>query len=748
MMRMAHFLGCASYLGAGLLGNTAFVGEAVAQDTQAGAAGEASITDIIVTAQRQEQLLQKTSLSISVLDREVLKNVNDAKDIAALVPGVQISNGGSTVQTYVRGVGDFGSSALNQSAVSFNLDGVYVADTAAVANQFYDLARVEVLKGPQGTLYGRNASAGAVNLVYAHPDLTASSATGSFEVGNYGLLHGSVAANAAISEQFGIRLSLNALDRDGYLSDGTSDDDQMAGRLQLLYEPSEAFSLRIVGDLAYREGRGPGSVLLPRQPGNGKFTGAIDLENNNALLAGASPPFTFLVYTPGSGLPPSGFNVTGLQEDTFIDHSQENIAAELNWDLNFARLTYIPAYRHSKSSIGSYLTGAPFLNQEETDQQSHELRLARQDHWGSLVVGVYYLDLDQYTAAQVYNNPFVIADQSAELGTESIAGFGQLTINATDALRFIGGLRYTNEDRRITASDLTNSVDFSSSVTFKKWTWRGGIEYDLTPSNMAYVSISKGFKSGGFNVFAPAPGFPNTYEPETLYSYAAGLKNRFLDNKVQFNVEGFYWDYRNSQQNALAFTPQGNLQFSTFNAASATLYGFDADMVVKPTRADTLSAALSYLHSKFDTFVIQTPFPSNAAANGCALNNSAPPFTIDCSGMRLPRAPKWSGNVSYSHEFAIGASDTLTVGASMDFATSRSLGINYISNEQVGGFVRFNADAEYRFGDGRFAIAGFIRNIGDREIPIAGNQAGFSPGLVYAQVAPPRTYGMRLSASY
>jgi iron complex outermembrane receptor protein len=363
-----------------------------------------------------------------------------------------------------------------------------------------------------------------------------------------------------------------------------------------------------------------------------------------------------------------------------------------------------------------------------------------------LIVGAYYLDLKQETAAQIYTATFIVTRQTAELDTESIAGFGQATFKLTDTLRLVAGARYTVEDRSINANDISNSVLFDSEVTFRRFTWRGGVEHDISPDSMAYLMASKGFKSGGFNVFAPTPTVTNAYDPETLYSYALGVRNRFLNNRFQLNIEGFYWDYRDAQQNNLGFTPAGYLQFSTFNAASASIYGMDVDLVVLPTPADTFAATLAFLDTKFDEFVLSAPFPTNPASNGCLLNNAAPPFSIDCSRRPLPRSPRWSGTASYEHRFNLANGHDLSVVSNMDFATERLLGINYVPNERAGGYVRFNAEATYRLAD-NYGISVFIRNIANKEIPIAGNQAGLTPGLIYAQVAPPRTYGIRIEAT-
>lgn len=704
------------------------------------------IQEIIVTAERRAQSIQDSSLSISVLDETALSSVSEARDLGTLVSGLQITNGGVTLQSFIRGIGDYGSSAINQSAVAYNLDGVYVANTAEVSTQFYDLQRVEVLKGPQGTLYGRNASAGAINLIFNPPRLGEVSGEITAGIGNYDSYQLTGALNVPLGENAALRLAGNWLKRDGYLSDGTEDDDQISGRAQLLVQPSNGFSIRISGSIAHRSGLGPGAV--PLLAGVPKFSGTINAVSNAAKLANA--PRTF---TPGAGLPPADyFTQTGLLRDMFVDIDQREIHAEVRADLGFAELTFIPSYRSADSSIGTYSSGAIFLNEEDIRQESYELRLARDFGVIDLVVGGYYLNLDQDTTAQIFQSQFVIVDQAADLGTKSYAFFGQATVNATDDLRLIAGVRYTNEDRSIDAFGVNSTAfgtppdtfDVDSRVTFKKWSWRLGIEYDVAPDNMLYFTASSGFKSGGFNVFEPTPTFSNAYQPETLHSYVIGARNQFFDRTVQFNVEAFYWDYKDSQQNRLAVTPSGALQLATFNAASAMLYGFDADLLVRPTPNGTISATLSYLHTKFDEFLFETPFPSNPAANGCVLDNSGP-FTVDCSGFPLPRAPRWSGSVGYVHIFDLSNGGNISIGGDMQFASSRFIGAEYIPALNVSGYARFNAQIGYNHPRGALSISAYIRNIGNEQIPRGGS---LRDGVIYADVSPPRTYGLKLTTQF
>ncbi len=728
-----------------------WVNIAVAQvsSEQAPASGESSATDalseVVVTAQRREETVQKSSLSISVLQGDALRDagVTHAKDLSALVPGLQIVAGGNTLQTYIRGVGDFSSSSLGQSAVAYNYDGVYIADTASVSPLFYDIARTEVLKGPQGTLYGRNASAGALNLLTNRPVLGEWSAEGDFEGGNYSLVHTGGALNVPLGSTAALRGAFNYVKRDGYLTDGTDDDNQRGGRLEFLAKPTDAFSILVEGDIENVSGAGAGAVLNPAQPGNTRFTGAVNATNNAALLAVSFlPPFT-----PGAGLPPVGS--TGLLHDSYVDNTQRNVSAELNYDAGPVTITFVPAYRASDNKLGDYLAGEPFMSQERTRQQSYELRAAYDNSWLNSVAGIYYLDLDQYTAAQIYVSPVpgFITDQHASLGTRSYAPFVQGTFHITDRFRWIAGARFTSEDRSIQAvRTLGGAAEFYSSTRFNAFTFRTGAEYDITPDNMAYLTISKGFKSGGFNIFQPTAGFTNVFQPETLYSYSLGIRNRLFENRVRLNLEAFYWDYRNSQQNHLAFDPTGSLQFLTFNAASATLYGFDADFAAKVTSHDSIGAILSYLHSKFDDFAYQTPL---AGSVGCGTGTLANGFIqVDCSGRPLPRGPMWSGTLNYQHQVDLGTGGSLTFSADINFASSRYLAVDYIANELAPGYIRENASLTYSFPGDRISVTAFAKNIGNRLVPIGGIQAPFAAGFVYETVDAPRTFGGRIQVRF
>lgn len=721
----------------------------------------AELKEVVVTAERRRENVQKSSLEIHVIGNDQLTRagVTTVKELSSVVPGLQISYGGNETQAFIRGVGDLSSTGLGQSAVAFNFDGVYMADQATYGPLFYDLARVEVLKGPQGTLYGRNSSAGAVNIITNEPtdsfsgDLTA-------EFGNYDLKHVTGAINVPLSDTLFVRGAFNYVGRSGYLSDKTDDDHQQSGRIEMLWKPSDKSSALIVGDTEHLNGYGDGQVLLPTQPGTGKFTGEVSAINNAAIIADAGS-LGALLSLPGAGKNPMPFAPNQLLMNSVRDNVQNNIMGTFKYDLGFAVLTFIPAYRSATDYSFGYSPGFPFGDGEATHQQSYELRLSKTTNFMTATAGLYYFDegdsIDQFAIISPLIPP-LDTRVLATLGTQSYAIFGQGTFNITDAFRLIGGLRYTDERKTINGSRIQQPVGippitslYDGDATFTAVNFRAGTEYDLTPVNMLYVTISSGFKSGGFNTFQSANGISNVYRPERLTSYVAGIRNRFFDNRFQANIEGFYWDDKNSQQSHLTYDPSGNLQFETLNAAAATIYGADIDLAARVTPADTVNLTMELLHARFDNFVYDIPTANYAPASvACAVRPSTNPgFTaIDCSNKPLPRAPNWAGTASYQHLFHLGGNGSLQAQVSFSFEAWHYIAVDYIPAERDPANIRTNLDLTYTPENGHWSIAGFVRNLTNQAVYMSSINTPAAPGLVYATVDAPRTFGVRLTANF
>jgi iron complex outermembrane receptor protein len=317
---------------------------------------------------------------------------------------------------------------------------------------------------------------------------------------------------------------------------------------------------------------------------------------------------------------------------------------------------------------------------------------------------------------------------------------------------------------------------FSGDKSFTKYTWKVGAEYDLTPKNMVYATVSTGFKAGGFNQSATAtPGSTTAlaYDPEVLTAYELGSRNRFLDDRLQINLEGFYWRYHDHQEAHLITDGEGVLSLDYVNAGDATSYGLDVDVVAKLTRADTVHAAVEWLHSEYDSFSYDepanpsgapyqrgagngfssfNPFSPQAASTACAVT----PLTsganaggehVDCAGFPLTHAPRWSGSLGYEHRFTFDGGSSLTAAADANFATSRYLAADFLPTEDAPSYVVENVYLTYAAPENRWSVQLFVRNLSDAVV-YTGGYEGFIPGFVVGTIGAPRTFGGRATVHF
>lgn len=730
------------------------------------------IGDIIVTASRRAENVQKAALSIQAVSASMLTraNVSRPEELTAVAPGLQIGSAGPYAQAYVRGVGNYATNSFAESPIAFNLDGVYISRSWATRGMFYDLDRVEVLKGPQGTLYGRNASGGAINVITARPKLGQTSGFVEAQYGNYDHIQGTAALNLPLSDTVALRASGQIINRNGYLSDGFDDDKTEAARLQLFFEPNDDFSLLLSGNYQHIHGKGVGGGILVRPSGK-KFLGATE----NPLVK------QIVQAEPGIG----AFNVFP-KNDGFMDVSIYAVTAEMNWNLGFATLTLLPSYREADLAGLQYSPGFSVRNNEHNEQQSFEARLGNDGDRFKWVIGGYYFDERTTNGG---NDPTLVVLQGVsatvskrlEAKTRSYAAFGQGTYSLTDTLRATAGLRYTYE--RKTDDELTYNYSFPNQapppvcaggnfdpntvapplfcrldiptvgkLTYNSVTWKGGLEFDVAPRSMAYANISTGFKSGGFISLAAAP---NTFRPEKLTSFEAGIKNRFLDNRLQVNLEAFYWRYKDHQESFVGPTATPNVYaFITTNAGRAKTYGLDLDLLFQASPNDELSVKVQYNKSKYDEFKFDNlTSVFGPPVTGCAVGPiSNGKQTIDCSGKSLIRAPLWSGTASYNHTFDLGTSGSVTAGVDAQFASASYLSIDFLEAGRQRAYAITNADLTYRAPGGKLSITGYVHNVFNKMVFNQVFRSNFvSPanpladrdGLFLGTARPPRTYGIR-----
>ncbi|WP_084399129.1 TonB-dependent receptor [Henriciella aquimarina] len=733
---------------------------AAAQETSD---NEGRLDTVVVTAQRRAESVQKAALSIEVLGEDQLerRGVTEPADLTKLTPSITVAQNGVYPQTIIRGAGDNTANGLAPTAVSYSVDGVVTGQALGVSQNFYDLERVEILKGPQGTLYGRNATGGAVNLITKRPSQEFEGyLTG--EYGNFDNKRLTGALNIPLSNTLAIRGAFNLVDRDGYLSDGTDDDVRQSARLQALWQPNEVFNLRVMGDYSHTGGKGGGAVLFPRQPGTDEWDALSHPINNEAITSA-----NFGLHVP-------------FLSDSYMDLDQWDIMAEANIELgDFATLTLIPGYRDIKLDHRTYNFGLRATTDPQTHEQTtFEARLSNQTDRLKWVLGAYYYKENTYfwwdvraLAEPNFITNFNVLNE-IKSKNESQAVFGEATYSLTDRFRVIGGLRYTQDEIRKGGSVTDTAVIpapgspyiQSGKLEFDDVTWKAGLEFDVSDQSFLYLTASKGYKSGGF-FYAPDEGETNSFDPETLHALEFGLRNRFFDNTLQVNIEAFYWEYEDQQVTAVGYTDLGAVAYVTRNAGKAAPRGGSIDVVWKASPDDTLGFAVNYTRARYDEFMID--FPADLAGLlrtgplcdvGGVMTNEAgnSVLPVDCSGAPLQRTPEWSGTANYEHVFDLGSAGDLRANVNATWATSRYLSSDfYVPVSKTDGYTVFNADLTYTPADSPWSLTLYGRNLTDEAVyqgGIADAVNGFGgpdfPTFYESSINPPLTYGVRATVDF
>jgi iron complex outermembrane receptor protein len=649
--------------------------QSVPEANAAAAEEDGGLGEILVTAQRVEESSQRAPIAIDVVtpDQLVRQNVIRAEDLARTSPALAAtgSTGGPTTVFFVRGVGNATVNAYSDPAISFNYDGVYIGRPSSTSGVFYDLQRVELLKGPQGTLYGRNATGGAINVIPNRPKFGETSAEFSLGYGNFDWLTGQAAVNLPVGEAVAVRLAGSLSRHDGFQSDGTGRQREYAGRLQIYAEPTDRLSLRLGADMSHQGGD---SI-------SGFYLGTVDPTFGAAGFAGYR--FTPTGFSTQQGLLDPRSNAllssrfvsqvgrTGAVVDgvPFNDNDYWGVTAELNYETDAGTLTIQPAYREADLDYAFNGVFRAAASAERDKQTSIEVRWAG-DLGSSIdyLIGGIYFDEDIAATAR-YNQQTLTPYQNFTTGTESWAGFGKVTVHATDSLSLTAAGRYTSDKKRFDGTSnvyilfcgnpappqdfcptlpfaplaeteqefvdfytsrgiritpvplfvlppvaggsqtapfvLRSPIVIDSALKNDKFTYRLAAQYDLTPRNMLYASFETGYHAGGFSF---ARGV-ETYLPETIDAFTLGSKNRFLGNTLQVNLEAFLWKYKNQQFSQFGYdlgTPPATV-FLTRNIGDSTIKGLDLDLDFRPARNTLLSAMVQYLDGQYDSFTYFVP---------------------------------------------------------------------------------------------------------------------------------------------
>jgi len=487
---------------AGLLACAGLNHSVHAQSAPQAAPGDSTaLTEIVVTAEKRTESAQKVPIAMSVLSSGQIgeAGATSAVDLNALVPGMQVVSSGPFAMVSIRGIGTQQINAYGDPAVGYNVDGVIQDRTVNANAEFYDVARIEVLKGPQGTIYGRNATAGAINIITNKP----TDQLGGYvqaEIGDYSTFNTAGAFNAPISDTLFTRVAFQTVNHQGYFSDGANDANDVAGRVQLLYKPSNSVSLLLAADMVHQGGRGPEDEPLPYGSGGQNPNNPWD---QNYYHNAASSAFPQSIYTVNPN----------------VNNTFWGIQGQLDWDFGPAALTVLSGFRSTKQNQDFYYGGIYEYVDNPAKQYTTEIRLghAGDNTAGSLswVTGLYFFKLTQ-TDFALYGLPcFCAADASpvyvkspnnvgrdlSDLNSLSYAAFAQTTYSITDTLRATAGGRFTYDKKTEAGQGLVNLYTIGlvfpfpdvGEASWNNFSYKLGLEADVTPNSLLYGSVSTNF---------------------------------------------------------------------------------------------------------------------------------------------------------------------------------------------------------------------------------------------------------------
>jgi iron complex outermembrane receptor protein len=686
---------------------------ALGQDAPAGAntAPVSQLQEVVVTATKagataaQKTPLAITALSATDVDRLLINNV---RDLASLTPNMAIAQNTGYAQIYIRGIGSNNVFNGSDPSSTINVDGVYIARPFSQFANFLDVERVEILRGPQGTLYGRNSIGGTINVISRQPTDTPDAKI-QLTGGNYGLLQGEAYLSGPIVPgKVQASLSGSYANHDDYFKNivagtpGLGNEDVRSLRGQLRVQVTDGIDATTRADWSSEDDRvvGYSKLLLPYNAMTNSILGDF------SRIAQNTRTHTLV-------------RAKGVSEDVFAALS-DNV-----------KLRSITAYRENNFSDrldtdASNVDTTVSNLQEDQHQFSQELNLSGRWERLQYIAGAYFIhEVDQTNNLIEYHALGRLLASHPGTTADAWALYTQFDYHLTDKLTATAGVRYTDERKRID-QDITFTLtssgapitgfpsSYSTSREFRSTTPKFGIEYQLDANKLLYVSATKGFKSGGFNVSSTDPN--QGFEPEEVWSYEVGSKNDFFEHRVRANLTGFYYDYTNLQVSA--FSRPGFVDIT--NAATATVKGIELEAAWMPIADLQLAASGSVLSARYDRYIASTG---------------------DVSGNYLNSAPRHTAHVSAQYDWHLARAVWSLRGeyalTGEQFFTPQ----NTLINSQ-GSYRLLNASVSYAPVAATWRVELWGKNLTDEQYVTT---TASYPAVIAGRPGDPRIFGVRLT---
>ena len=735
--------------GATLIAAPAAAQTATAADPQNADPQASDLTqnDVVVVARKREERLVDVPIAVTAISGETIAKLQatDLSGIQGAIPNVNLVQGrGSTsnANIFIRGIGQPDALQTFDPAVGVYVDGVYFSRIQGALFNLFDVDHIEVLRGPQGTLYGKNTIGGAVNIVSRKPDTGTAKALANVTYGSYDQLLGNAYVSVPlITDKLAISVAGVYDKRDGTVTDPRTgrdynDRNTQAGRVILRATPTDRLELVMSGDYTRQRTR----------PTLGYATAPL----TNVLYNAAFVPIAVPVVKPAYPYGPYHYRAsTSLApgQGQRLDHY--GLSLTVNYDLGGGfSATSITAARHLRPN---YFIDFDATELEVADafvgvvqkQWSQELQLKYDRGPLNGVVGLYYLDEHVASHQESYDDNYLQLQATPTLRlpltftrfiddrqrTRSYAAFGQLSYDLTERLSVTGGLRYTRDKKRYDRSTQTRLAGGALSAPFRfpaslpapfnaddeqsfdAWTPSGTVSFKPSRDTLLYASASRGFKSGGFNgrvngigdvtqVVNGVTAIVPYFKPEKVWTYEAGAKGNFLDRRVQLSGDVFYSDYTDFQARVGGGTTGiAGGSFPVVNAGKLRIWGIEAEMNVKPTTAWTIRSTFGYLNAKYRRF-------DDA--------RRAPAFSCNPTGSRITCQPAFTPPITFSlgSDYAVPiGGGSLTLGGDLRFVDKHYLSVDNRENLKENGYTLLNAYAQFDLPGSHYYVRGGVRNL-------------------------------------
>jgi len=751
---------------------------------RAGEADAVALGEIIVVGQQENRNIQKTAEAITALSSETLfqNHVENAQDLNGLVPALVIGESEGFQHTVsIRGIGlNAPQDEGTPPSVSFHQDGIYIVNSISLASDFLDTEHIEVLRGPQGTVFGQNAVGGTVNVITTLPDFKSVGGYGSVSFGSFNLAHATAAVNLPFSDTFAIRLAGDRIYQDGFAYatqvPGTngkyplSDKNNTHARITALFKPSDDFSVVLRAD----------------------YSRAKEHESEAKNIADPNPnPYRETSDWPG-----------------YFSYNQTIVSATITYDMPWATFKSLSSgqWMHQVGSESDGGLDLALAQPNVATQQTVEFNLhdnqaitqefdlsSRPGSEFTWVVGAFYLQsrfnvsLDSYVR-NTYDtvNPNILNDQLESLvstqmqdGTlyyesvatirrTSISGFGQASHDITDALSATAGFRYTEDRNHMFDTTYFGDTNFGGGVLnfgrkATRFTYKAELDYRLTSDNFLYGSVSTGFKPGGGNLSTAPAVVPLNYKPEDITAFEVGSKNKFLDNKVTTNLAGFYYVDHNLQYHAEDLI---NFQGGVANLPRVDVYGIEGEFSVRLPYNFHLDGNATLESGKIATHVMTIDNLAGIAANDAFINqygyyefltteygspnNPVPNAAQILTGLRKaayrdvygnapPNLPKVTATVALSHDYMFGNGSNLTSRLQLQYRESYYNTVFKSPIYITPGFVLANLLFDYTLPSTKWDASFAINNLADKAA-VAYRMTNQYGGTTVQTYYPPREY--------